>query len=85
MGLFWTPHAWFELLEWRMVSSENNLLLRWALLQPSRLLERVRGYKQTLDQKILAVRASHESQVQLPVRKSILRFSLVTSLPGRLV
>ena len=47
MGLFWTPHAWFELLEWRMVSSENDLLLRWALLQPSRLLERVRGYKQT--------------------------------------
>ena len=43
MGLFWTPHAWFELLEWRMVSNENNLLLRWALLQPSRLLERVRG------------------------------------------
>jgi hypothetical protein len=49
IGLFWTSHAWFELLEWHMVSSENDLLLCWALLQPSRSLERVRGYKIRLE------------------------------------
>ena len=39
IGWFWTRHAWFEVLEWRIVSIDGSAVLRWALLHRGRSLE----------------------------------------------
>ena len=39
IGLFWAQHAWFEVLEWRIMAIDGNAVLRWAMLHRGRSLE----------------------------------------------